>query len=351
MDYNYENQNISNVIIDYIDNLDFSNSSQSQSVLPPVNRTITKNLINTYFSRFKNEKQFSKLKIKVFNKKLEKIYNIMLGVMIKYIKYIPNTTKIINDNYIIYDDMKKLTFYNLISDTMLLSKNIHDNMFDLFICNKNKSNNKTIITINRKYNKFFYEILYDVLEISDFKFDKTQLDENNFNLGFNTILKLISCFCIKNNCYDKTLYPYQINSNTMYKDIKVINFSKLPSFDLLFEKIFSLIVENNESILKTFILLMKEGNKNILLIPKSYQNKTKILFNYIEIIDDNIYTSDAKLDIIKLKDQINNIYIKIFGFSSIIRFLIEKENNNFNENIIIKLTKIIEKTQEKLKNK
>lgn len=351
MDYEYENQNISNDIIDYIDNLDFSNSSQSQSVLAPVNRNITKNIISTFFLRFKNEKQFSKMKIKIFNKKLEKIYNIMLGVIIKYIKYIPNTSKNINDSYVIYDDNKKLTSYNIISDTMFLSKSIHDNMFELFVCNKNTQNNKTVITINKNYNEFFYKILYDVLEISDFKFDKSLLNENNFNLGFNTILKLISCYCIKNNCYDKTLYPYQINSNVSYKDIKIITFNKLPHYHIIFEKMYSLIVENNESVLKTFILLMREGNKNVILIPKSYQNHTKISFNYIEIIDDNIYTSEAKLDITKLRDQVNNIYIKIFGFSTIVRFLIEKENNNYNENTINKLTKIIEKTQEKLKNK
>lgn len=351
MDYEINQENVSDAIIDYIDNLEFSNNARSQPILAPVNRTITKNIISTYFSRFKSDNSFSKMKVKLFNKKLEKIYNIMLATILRYIKYIPNSVKNTNDNYVIYDTMKKLSFYNLISNTITNSKNIHENMMELFTCNKNKKNKKNIVVVESKYNSFFYEMLNDILTISDFKFDKKMLDENNFNLSVNTMLKLISTYCLKNDCYKKTLYPYNINGSVVYRDIKVINFSKLPNHKVVFDKMIQLCFEKNESILKTFILLMEEPSKKVILIPKNYNNNTKISFNYIEIIDDNIYTSEAKLEISKLYDQINNMYIKIFGFSSILRFLINKETNNFDENIIYKITKIIEKTQEKLKIK
>jgi len=351
MDYDLNEQTVSDAIIDYIDNLEFSNSTHSQPNLAPVNRTITKNIISTYFSRFKNDNSFSKMKVKLFNKKLEKIYTMILGTILRYAKYIPNTIKNTNDNYVIYDSMKKLSFYNLISNTMTNSKNIHENMMELFTCNRNKKNKKNIVVVDSKYNKFFYEMLYDILTISDFKFDKKLMDENNFNLSINTMLKLISTYCLKNECYKKTLYPYNVNGSVIYRDIKVINFAKLPYYNIIFDKIIELCSEKNESILKTFILLMEESSKKIILIPKNYSNNTKISFTYIEIINDNIYTSEAKLEISKLYDQINNIYIKVFGFSSILRFLINKETNNFDENVINKITKIIEKTQEKLKSK
>lgn len=350
MEYDINDQNISTAIIDYIDNLEFSNSNQSQIVLAPVNRTITKNIISTFFSRFKNEKSFSKMKIKLFNKKLEKLYNMMLGTTLRYIKYIPNTVKNTNDNYIIYDNLKKLTFYNLISNTMTYSKNIHDNMMELFTCSKNKKEKRNIVMAIPQYNQFFFSMLHDILKISDFKFDLSTLDNRVFNLSINTMLKLISTYCLNNDCYHKTLYPYNMNGTIVYRDIKVINFSKLPHNNIIFDKILELSLQNNENILKTYMLLMEENNKKIILIPKSYFNKVKILFTYIEIIDENIYTSEAKLDISKLSDQINNIYIKIFGFSTILRFLINKETNNFDENVINKISKIIEKTQEKLKS-
>lgn len=351
MDYDLNEQNVSDAIIDYIDNLEFSNSTHSQTILAPVNRTITKNIISTYFSRFKSENSFSKMKVKFFNKKLEKIYTMMIGTILRYIKYIPNTIKNTNDNYVIYDSMKKLSFFNVISNTMSNSKNIHENMMELFTCSKNKKNKKNIVVVESKYNMFFYNMLYDILTISDFKFDKKTLDENNFNLSVNTMLKLISTYCLKNNCYKKTLYPYNVNGSVIYRDIKVIHFSKLPNNKVIFDKMIELCLEKNESILKTFILLMEEPSKKVILIPKNYNGATKISFNYIEIVDENIYTSEAKLEISKLYDQINNMYIKIFGFSSILRFLVNKETNNFDENIIYKITKIIEKTQEKLKNK
>jgi len=351
MDFEYNNQTMASEIIEYIDNLDFSNTTESSQAIEPVNRNITKDIISTYFSRFRSEKTVSKMKLKVFNKKIEKIYNIMLGTILRYIKYIPNTVKNTNDQYVIYDDMKKLTFFNVIGNTMLYSKYIHDNMIDLFVSNKNKRVKTNILSSQPQYTNFFNTMLVDVLKVSDFKIDETLLDKDNFSMSINSMLKLISTYCIKNNIYVKNTYPYNINGLVYYRDIKTIQFSKLPDHSVLFDKIYELINQKNENILKTFILSIKEQNKNIVFIPKSYYNNNKIIFTYIELVsNDNIITSEAKLDISKLKDQISNIYIKIFGFSTILRFITSKDQTITNEGLVNKIGKIIEKTQEKLKS-
>lgn len=333
-------------MLNYIDNIEFSNGSKDEIIYS--NRNIIKDSIHTFFNRFKNEKDFSKNKIKLFNKKVEKLYNILLTITLRYIKYIPNTFKNYK-KYIIYDNMNKITFYNLISNTITNSKSIHDNMNELFLVNKTSNKNNRTLVLNEKYIKTFLEMFNDILKLSDFKIDNINVD--NFNININSMLKLISAYSIKNDLYDKVLYPYNINGNYVYRNIKVLHLYKVPNFINIYDRIIELLIENNENIIKTFIIMFNENNKLKIFIPKNYFNKNKILFHCIETEDDNIISNEAKLDIIKLKDKDlhDKIYIKVFGFNTILRFLTIKDENKFENNE--RLCKIIEKVQDKLKMK
>ena len=78
-------------MIDYIDNIEFSNNSKEDVIF--ANRNIVRDSISTFFNRFKNENNFNKQRLRVFNKKVEKLFNIMLGVILRYIRFIPNVYK------------------------------------------------------------------------------------------------------------------------------------------------------------------------------------------------------------------------------------------------------------------
>jgi len=332
-------------IINYIDNIEFSNTSKEDVIY--ANRNIVKDNLVTFFSRFKNSNDFSKSKIKIFNKKVEKVYTILLGVTLRYIRFLPNVVKNNCKNYIDYNQINNSTFYNIIANTIMNSKHIHDHMNDLYIVNKSINKNNKTLLIDSKYLSVFLSMMTDVLTISDFKIEN--VNESNFYLNINSILKLISAYSLKNKIYDKALYPYYINGNNIYRSIKVLHLSKMPDFHLIYERIIELLVENNENIIKTFIVIFRDNDSEKVFIPKSYFNKTKILFHCIEENDDEIYSNEAKLDISKLKEKElqSKIYIKIFGFSTILRYLTSSSETKYLNNE--RLSKIIEKVQDKLK--
>ena len=332
-------------IINYIDNVEFSFNSKEDIIF--ANRNIIRDSLMTFFDRFKNENNFTKARIRVFNKKVEKLYTILLGIILRYIRFIPNVVKPNYRMFIMYENMSKLTFYNVISNTVLNSKYIHDNMNELYLVNKVATKNKKTLVLDQTYYPVFLKMFEDILSISDFKIE---VNEKNFNMNINSMLKLISAYSIKNQIYEKSIYPYMINGSYVYRSIKLLHLNKIPEYSLIYDRILTLLTENNDMILKTFVILFKDNGVERLFIPKSYYNKTKILFHCIEDKDDEIISNEAKLDIVKLREKElhDKIYIKIFGFSTILRLLSTNKESKYDNNE--RLCKIIEKVQDKLKN-